>query len=107
VRRASLVQVAGEHGVKLSQGRDLVEIAIATESCDGSSRREDGVQQDHQHHRVDLRRRSEPDSGVSWVSTVPEAASNSSGPHIQLLGHQEAAQVIRARDACPLRLGWK
>src|SRR5829696_2654885 len=25
----------------------------------------------------------------------------------QLLGHQEAVQVTRARAACPLRLGWK
>jgi hypothetical protein len=26
---------------------------------------------------------------------------------VQLLAHQEAAQVTRARAACPLRLGWK
>jgi hypothetical protein len=26
---------------------------------------------------------------------------------VQVLDHQEAAQVTRAREACPLRLGWK
>jgi hypothetical protein len=33
---------------------------------------------------------------AAWVS-----------PLVQLLGHQDAAQVTRARAAWPLRLGWK
>jgi hypothetical protein len=28
-------------------------------------------------------------------------------PRVQLLSHQDAAQVTLARAACPLRLGWK
>src|SRR5215207_889866 len=54
------------------------------------------------HHR----RRSGPSPiHLKVVQEEPMAAWVS--PLVQLLGHQDAAQVTRARAAWPLRLGWK
>ena len=61
--------------------------------------------------------------GFTWLAARPTAAAHRSGPsnasvHTgadgcwvgllgQLLDHQDAFQVTRARAAWPLRLGWK